>query len=219
MELSEIEKKEVGNYVFAIVKYVETYNEVYDHILNLLAEMPGTYDINLVQKIIEVDFDGAKTIRKQENVYQKQIKRKHLKLIGLEMLYTFKFRKLLPNLILMLLCYVLYVNNINLAALFKTIYLSILVLIVLSGLFWIVYRYVIHRKTKKDSIKSELVFGLLFLPLGFINIFFNIALTEENSNISVNAQHIVLLALFFLISVYLRAFMKLYTERITVLAL
>ena len=32
MELSEIEKKEVGNYVFAIVKYVETYNEVYDHI-------------------------------------------------------------------------------------------------------------------------------------------------------------------------------------------
>ena len=181
--------------------------------------MPGDYDIYLVQKIIEVDFDGAKTIRKQENIYQKQIKRRYLKLIGLEMLYTFKFRQPLPNLILMLLCYVLYVKTTNLAALFKTIYLSILVLIVLTGLFWIIYRYIIHRKTKKDSIKSELVFGLLFLPLGFINIFFNMVLTKESTNISVNTQHIVLLALFFLISVYIRAFMKLYTERITVLAL
>lgn len=219
MQLNELEKKEIEEYIFTVGKYIETYNEVYDHVLNTLAEIPGPYQINLVQKIIEVDFGGTKTIRKQENIYQKQIKRRYVKLIGLEMLYTFKLRQVLPNLMLLLLCYVLYVNNTNVAALFKTIYLSFLILIVLVGLFWIIYRYVIHRKTKKDSIKSELIFGLLFLPLGFINIFFNMVLTKENTSISLNTQHIILLALFFVISVYIRAFMKLYTERITVLAI
>lgn len=219
MQLNELEKKEIGAYIFKIGKYIETYNEVYDHVLNTLNELPGAYDLNLVQQIIEVDFGGTAAIRKQENIYQKQIKRRYVKLIGLEMLYTFKLRQVLPNLILLLLCYVLYVNNTNLSTLFKTMYLAICVLIVLAGLFWIIYRYIIHRKTKKDSIKSELVFGLLFMPLGLINIFFNMVLTKENTSISVNTQHMILLALFFVISVYIRAFMKLYTERITVLAI
>lgn len=219
MQLNEIEKKEIGDYVFRMGRYIETYNEVYDHVLSLLVDMPGPYHISLVQKMIEHDFGGAKAIRKQEDVYQKQVKRRYLKLIGLEMLFTFKLPQLLPNLILLLLCYVLYASNTNLSTLFKTMYLAICVLIVLAGLFWIIYRYIIHRKTKKDSIKSELVFGLLFLPLGFINIFFNMVLTKENTSISVNTQHMILLALFFVISVYIRAFMKLYTERITVLAI
>ncbi|KQC00240.1 hypothetical protein [Pedobacter sp. Hv1] len=219
MELSSIEKEEIGAYIFTIGKYIETYNEVYDHVLNTLVELPGAYHLNLVQQIIEVDFGGTAAIRKQENIYQKQIKRRYLKLMGLEMLYTFKLRHILPNLILLLLCYVLYVNNTNLSVLFKTIYLAICVLIVLAGVFCIIYRYIIHRKTKKDSIKSELIFGLLFLPIGFINILFNVVITKENTSIAVNTQHIILLALFFVISIYIRAFMKLYTERITVLAI
>lgn len=219
MQLNEIEKKEIGDYVFGIGRYIETYNEVYDHVLNLLADMPGTYHIGLVQKIIELDFGGVKAIRKQEDIYQKQVKRRYLKLIGLEMLFTFRLSQLLPNLILLLLCYVLYASNTNLSALFKTVYLSILVLIVMAGLYWIVFRYIIHRKTKKDSIKGDLVFGLMFLPLGFINIFFNLLVTKENTHISINTQHIILLAIFFFISVYIRAFLKLYAERIKVLAI
>lgn len=219
MKLSSVEKKEISDYVFTIGRYVETYNEVYDHVLNALAEMPGTFQINLVQQIVEVDFGGVKVIRKQENSYQKQIKRRYLRLLGVEMLATFKPRAILPNLILLLLCYVLYSSNANLPALFKTIYLSILVLIVMAGLFWIVYRYIIHRKTKKDSIKSELLFGLLFLPIGFINVFFNMLLTGDHTHISINGIHISLLAIFFLTSIYLRALMKLYTEKIKVLAI
>ncbi len=217
MQLNAIEKKEISAYVFTLGRYKETYHEVYDHVLNALAEMPGTFDLNLVQKIIEVDFGGVNAIRKQENIYQKQIKRRYLKLMGWEMLYSFRPKQILPNLILLLLCVVLYTNHLYLASLFKTIYLSILVLIVMAGIFWIIYRYIIHRKTKKDSIKHELVFGLLFLPIAFINIFLNPLLGKE-VNVTSSSQQLILLSIFFCVSVYLRAFIKLYSERIKILA-
>jgi hypothetical protein len=215
MELNSTQKKAIGDYIFGITRYIETYNEIYDHVLNAIDQEDGIFGMEAVIQIINRDFGGKAGVRQQEESFQKQLKLSHLRLIGLQMIDSFRPSQLLPNLIVMLLCFILYTANLQLISLFKTVYFSILSLLVFAGIVWIVYRYVLNRQTMKDSLKGELIFGLIFLPISLINIFANALPSRTLSiNVSVDGKNLLALVIFFFLAIYLQSFFRLYKEKL-----
>ena len=72
MKLSAEQKIELRIYIFNQQKYRETFNEVYDHLINALADSAEPFSVEQVAKIINEDFGGFNTIRAKELQYQKQ---------------------------------------------------------------------------------------------------------------------------------------------------
>ena len=90
MNLSSENLAEIRVYIFGTPKYRETYYELYDHILNALEQMEGTYDINLVRSIVDEDLGGFEGIVHQEEIYQKSVTAKYNRLLGKELLNSYK---------------------------------------------------------------------------------------------------------------------------------
>ena len=66
MDLSLKEVEGVKEYISSITKYTETKQEVFDHVLSCLEYDTRSYDLLLVNEIIERDFGGILGIRNQE---------------------------------------------------------------------------------------------------------------------------------------------------------
>ncbi|QNR85510.1 hypothetical protein H9N25_03270 [Pedobacter riviphilus] len=73
MRLTAQQHQEIKGYIFDVPKYIETYNEVYDHVVNALEDKDEAYSTELVAKIINDDFGSFNEIKQQEELYQKQI--------------------------------------------------------------------------------------------------------------------------------------------------
>ena len=217
MILTEEQLAEIRRYIFSAPRFRETYNELYDHILNALEETDKDFDIALVQQIVKDDFGGFEYIVAQESKYQQQVIRKYTRMLGAEMLNTFKFPAVLGNVCLIFLIIILYQTSLNYNFDIRPMYRGLYILVVIPLFFYGLKRFIADRKHIKLSIKYE------FLHLAWTLAFFScqlLSLLVFNANffnISTHTQLMILCAAFFTASIYIRGFLKVYYKRINVL--
>ena len=104
MELTQEQKIEISDYIVTVPKYRETYNELYDHILNALEDSEASFSIEEVLNVVNNDFGGFHEIVYQEKIYEKEVSNKYSKQFRQEMVNTFKWPAIFSNLGVLALC-------------------------------------------------------------------------------------------------------------------
>ena len=218
MILTNQQHQEIRDYIFHVSKYVETYNEVFDHIMNALEDKKEAYSITLVAKIINDDFGSFNEIKKQEEVYQKQINQKQTKLFLTEFADSFKWPGLLSNISNLTLCICIYWASTRSTFNTKPMMLAVLSCFILVTAYMYTKIWIRKRKNKKYSIFDNSLGGLSTFGL-FIGVFVFYWFVSDDSLISLS-QHskvIILLTLYFFCSLYIRSFSKFYNQKIKIL--
>lgn len=219
MELTEAEKTEIKEYIIGVPRYVETYNELYDHVLNALQSSEDTYRIEVVAHIIQKDFNGFSAIVKQEELYQQQLIKKYKKMFFAEMGNTFKGVELIKTVLILLLCVCFYYYSVSNPVNWKPLIVSIVIISFSVATFGLFKVYWNKRTSQKPSIlDSSLTYSSLFGVLvigGFMNLLIGKADIFE---LSEHSKTIALLIFFLFSSIYVRGFMKFYSRKFKVLA-
>lgn len=219
MQLTEEQKNEIRDYIITVPRFRETYNELYDHIINSLQDNLEEYKIEEINKIVNNDFGGFSEIINQEKNYQKELSRQYNKAFRTEMVNTFKWPGIFSNLCVLALCLILYYNGNGLLFNMKPIILSSIACCILVAVFGFAkilknrYQY-----SKYSILDNYLGYSCSF---GFImvnGIFGNFLGKNSFFEISLNAKLIIALSLLFFSSVYIRAFIKFYKNKFKILA-
>jgi hypothetical protein len=218
MLLTEEQKAEIGAYIVSVPKYRETYNELYDHILNSLLEYEGEFDLSKVDQIVNRDFCGYYEIAHQEKIYQKAISIQYNGFFRTEILNTFKWPEVINNVAMLTLCLVIYYTNKDAFNMKPIILASIFCCIIIA-----VFGFTIILKNRYHQTKYSILDNYLGYSCSFGLILVNFLLgnflkKESFFEISNNTKLIITLLLFFFSSVYVRAFIKFYNQRIKVLS-
>jgi len=217
MKLNQEQLAEIRVYIFATPRFRETYNELYDHIVNALEELDGEFNIALVAEIVTDDFGGFSKIAEQEVLYQKQVIKKYTRLIGTEMLNSFKFPGILGNFCLLFFCIGIYIAGIKLNLNIKPLYKGLYIIATIPLIFYLFKRYIADRKHIKASIKYEFLHLSWMLAFCICQVLFLGVYHANFFNITPTVQLIVLSISFFAASIFIRAFVKLYFKKINVL--
>lgn len=218
MKLTLAQKKEISDYIINIPKFRETYNELYDHILNSLENNEEKFSLDAVDRIVDADFYGYYEITHQEKNLQKQLNRKYNRLFLLEMLNTFKLPQLVNNLIIFCLCYFLYKYGTENLANLKPLVLSLVLLTVVITIFGYLVVFVRKYKYLKFSILDNYIMFESSFGMIMVSFIMSSFLSKENFfEIADQTKLIITLSLFFFTSVYARAFIKFYNQKIKVL--
>lgn len=218
MELTEEQKAEIKNYIIDVPKYRETYNELYDHILNSLKDNDGSYSIDAVNVIINNDFGGFSEIVEQEKIYQKEIGKKYNLYFRSEMLHTFQWPGIVNNLSLLVLCLLIYYGNKGGSYNIKPMFFASTICVTGVALFGYFKIIVNKLKWSKYSILDncmgfECSFGFIVMN-GFLQVLFGKPIWFEVSD---HGKLIITLCLFFFCSLYVRTFVKFYNKKFKVL--
>lgn len=218
MDLTQEQKEEIKAYIIDVPRYRETYNELYDHILNSLKDNTGSYSVNEVIDVVNNDFGGFQAIVRQEKIYQKQLNKRYNRLFLLEMLNTFKWPGIINNLCFAALCLMLYNYNKNISANLKFVLLSSVICFVIVLVFGYAKIYINKRKHLKYSILDnytgyECSFGVIMM-----NFVLHTFIGKANwFGLSESGKSVAILFLFFFCNVYVRAFIKFYNQKFKVL--
>ncbi|MFI5450630.1 hypothetical protein ACHMWN_00560 [Pedobacter sp. UC225_61] len=218
MKLTDEQKAEIKDYIITVPKYRETYNELFDHIVNSFEDSKVTFSIDEVINIVNKDFGGFSEIVYQEKSYQKELSKQYNKGFRMEMVNSFRWPNIFNNLIVLALCLTLYCNKKGLLFNIKPIILSSIGCCILVAAFG----FTIILKNKYQYSKYSILdnyFGYS-CSFGFImvnGIFSNFLGKSSLFEISANTKLIIALSLFFFSSVYVRAFIKFYNQKLKVL--
>eukprot|EP01012_Entosiphon_sulcatum_P050699 TRINITY_DN69594_c0_g1_i1.p1 TRINITY_DN69594_c0_g1~~TRINITY_DN69594_c0_g1_i1.p1 ORF type:complete len:221 (-),score=17.29 TRINITY_DN69594_c0_g1_i1:475-1137(-) len=218
MVLTNQQHQEIKDYIFDAPKYIETYNEVYDHVVNALEDKDEAYSTALLAKIISDDFGSFNQIKVQEELYQKQINQNQAKHFLNELTDSFKWQGLLANIANLMLCTCIYWSSTKSAFNTKPMMVAIFLCFILVNLYVYTKIWIRKRKHKKYSIFDNALGSLSTFGL-FISVFVFYWFVSNDSLISVN-QHskvIILLTLYFFCSLYIRSFRKFYNQKIKIL--
>ena len=218
MVLTAQQHQEIKDYIFDAAQYRETYNEVYDHIVNALEDKDEAYSIELVAEIVNADFGSFNEIKKQEQLYQRQINKKYTRLFLEELINSFKWPGLLGNVANLMLCLCIYWSSTNSSFNTKPMMIAVFSCFILVTIY--MYSQILIRRTrsKKYSILDNSL-GILSTFGLFIGIFvFNWFISDDSLiSLSQRAKVIVLLTLYFFSSMYVRSFRKFYNQKIKIL--
>jgi len=218
MKLTEEQLAEVRIYIFSAPRFRETYNELYDHILNALEEMDGEFTIEFVRQIVKDDFGGFDKIVEQEERYQKQVTSSYKRLLRIEMLNTFKFPAILSNICVLLISIGFYAYGIKYGINIKPLYRALYIISLLPVLVYIYKRFVADRKHIKPSIKYDFLHHMWLLGQFASQVILILFVYKSFVTIPLHIQFMILSFSFFAVSVFVRAFVKLYKQKISVLA-
>lgn len=219
MKLTTDQLSEINTYVLGIPSYRETYYEIYDHVVNALEDKTDSYSIELVKHIIDTDFGGQEHIVDQEKIYQTEITRKYRNSFFMEVLKEFKFPNIFKTLILLALCIVFYQSNLNSHMNYKPLAIAVFILIHLPGVFYLFKRYVSDRNAPKTSIKYDFLYKMYMQSYIIHNVvIYGFLSSESFFELSKQNKNTLLIFLFFTMSIYIRSYVKLYNEKIKVLA-
>jgi hypothetical protein len=108
MKLTTEQLAEIRLYIFEAPRYRETYYEIYDHIVNALEQADEPFNMDLVKQIVQEDFGGFQNIIHQEDVYRKSVTSKYARLLGSEMIDSFRNSTVLSHLAILILGYMFY---------------------------------------------------------------------------------------------------------------
>jgi len=218
MILTAQQHQEIKDYIFDAPKYIETYNEVYDHVVNALEDKDEAYSTELVAKIINDDFGSFNEIKQQEELYQKQINKKQAKLFLNELINSFKWPGLLGNIANLILCVFIYWGSTRLTFNTKPIMGAIFICFILVTLFMYTKIWISKRKNMKYSIFDNALGSLSSFGL-FVSVFTFYWFVSKDSLISLGEHNkvIILLILYFFCSFYVRSFRKFYNQKVKIL--
>lgn len=217
MKLTAEQLAEIRVYIFSAPRFRETYNELYDHIINAMEEIDSEFDMKLVEQIVTDDFGGFEKIVEQEERYQKQVTSKYKRLLGAEMLNTFKFPAILQNCCALLISIAFYVYGTKYGLNIKPMYKALFIISLLPLLVYIYKRFIADRKHSKLSIKYDFLHHMWLLGQFFSQVILFSFVYKGVIIIPIHIQLMILSFLFFTGSVFIRAFIKLYKQRISVL--
>jgi len=218
MKLTEDQLAEIRVYIFHKPRFRETYNELYDHILNSLEDMEGEFNMSMVTNIVNNDFGGFDKIQAHEELYQKEVTRKYKRLLWKEMLNTFKFPDILGNFILLGLTIILYSASLNLDISTKSMYQALIIVAIVPMSLYLIKRFIVDRKHSKLSIKYDVMHHMWLLGFFFSQLILALVNFQSYIHLSLHGSFIIASVFFFISSVYIRAYNKLYNTKINVLA-
>ena len=211
MILNEIQKQDIADYVRAITRYMETYDELYDHILSSLSsENHESFNMGLVFKIINEDFGGIEKIKQEEENSQRALYRNFHTSIIWEMVKTFKS---LESLGLLVLGCVFYYGGASLEFKRRIVLIS-LVVMMLTPIILFLYKVCIkERRRIKPSISNYALRYSSFIGMHTAtSMFFGFLAKDPIFKVAPGTQFIIMLCLYFLLSVYLRAYLKVFRK-------
>lgn len=90
MKLTVEQLNEIHHFVSMQVKYRETCEELYDHLLNALEFKDEAFSLVLIAQIIEEDFGSFELIGEEEKHHRKHVTVKYSKLLWREVLNGFE---------------------------------------------------------------------------------------------------------------------------------
>ncbi len=220
MELTPTQKQDIKDYIFIVPKYRETINELYDHILNALKDIDAPFSLTIVDDIVWKDFGGYQAVFDNEKLYRNVIGKRYIKYFNLEILNTFKWPGIIYSIVLVLLCLLIYFYYDITPYDFKIIFAGITIWCILFSVFMHFKIFRNRIKYKKYSILDE---GILNeASVGILIMFFMFQLfiaPDSFVDTSPSIKLIINLFLFFLASLYFRAFIKFYNQKLKVLGI
>jgi hypothetical protein len=211
MILNEIQKQDIADYVRAITRYMETYDELYDHILSSLSsENHESFNMGLVFKIINEDFGGIEKIKQEEECSQKALYRSfHTSMIW-EMVKTFKS---LESLCLLVLGCVFYYGGATYELKKNIVLISLVVMMLTPIILYLFKVFIKERKRIKPSINNYALRYSSFFGMNVAtSMFFAFLVREPIFELAPGTQFIIMLCLYFFLSVYLRAYVKVFRK-------
>ena len=214
MELTKAQLLEVDKYLSELVQYRETFQELKDHVLTALSENnTGTFDIHLVQCIVNDDFGGEAWIFANEKVCKQVLTTKMFRLLGREMLNTFKWYGSFRNLWGFAFCAVIYMQSTSLDPGYWLIIKAMYVVLYVPAAYMLVEKFILERGKKASMIKDLLrnswytmviLATILLQAIGLMNY-----VTIHTGKLQLG----LFLMLYLLMSIFIRAYIKLYREK------
>jgi hypothetical protein len=218
MRLTEEQKQEIKDYIVSVPRFRETFNELYDHLVNSFENNEVEFSIDEVNRIVNADFGGFSEIVSQEKLYQKELSKKYNKHFRQEMLNTFKWPQLIGNAIVLALCLIMYHQGKSVLLNLKPMLSAIIILVYGIAIFG--FSKIIRNKFKHA--KYSILDNYFGYACSFGVIFVNPSIHALNKNnsfgIGDQARLLILLSVFFFCSVYVRAFIKFYKRKVSVLS-
>jgi hypothetical protein len=213
MRLTEEQKAEIRDYIVTVPKFRETYNELYDHILNALEDSETTFSIDEVIAVVNRDFGGFNEIVYQEKIYQKEIGKKYNLYFRSQFLETLRWYGIWPFLFCAIIFYGSQTKPFNIKyMLLGTIICFVCVAVV--GFAKIVINRV--RYSKYSILDSYLGLECSF-GIAVVNTFLHLVLKEDIFNLSDNGKLIAMLSIYFFCVIYVRTFLKTYKTKFKIL--
>lgn len=214
MILNETQKQEVADYVSGITRYIETYNEIYDHVLSALEqEEQKSFQIGLVSYIIDKDFGGAAKIQVEEQNSRIALYSSFSGTLKREMLNTFKFPAVINNIALLILGLIFYSGGAKSELLVPLAFIGSIVMM-FTPIILMVYKTCIKERGQlKPSVST---YALQYTAIFGMNtagcLFYLFAAREAIITLEVSTQIALMLGVYFILSIYLRAFLKIYSK-------
>lgn len=215
MLLSEEQKAEIRGFIITATKYRETYNELYDHILNSLADQEGTFHINDVLRIVNDDFGGFKEIVEQEGIYHKELGKKFNKQFQLQFIDTLKWQ----GIGLLIICLMIYYSNKTSPFNIKPMVSASTICLMSVTLFGYARIIVNVVRFSKYSILDGHVGYICSFGFSITNLFLHGFINGRLFELSDNNRLIAVLILFSVASIYARTFIKFYKQKFKILAI
>jgi hypothetical protein len=218
MKLTEEQLAEIRVYIFGTPRYRETYYELYDHILNALEPLDEPFHFGLVQHIVEEDFGGFEGIVNQEVVYQKSITTKYNRLLSSEMLNFYKTSTVFSTIALLFIGYLFYDASLTSEINLKPMSVSMLIISMVPGAYYLFKRFVLDRNKMKLSIKYDFLHRTWILGFLIVNATMGLFISKNSVfEISNHAKVVICVVLALLLNLYVRSFIKVYNKRISIL--
>lgn len=215
MKLTDIQIQIVTDHIKTITTYAETYNEVADHVISELSSEPHSFfSRELVDLIIEEDFGGTRRIRLEEEKHKEDLRSGLIRKVWMEMSNSFKFPGIITSLIFLGFFYVVFaevmVRNPE-SQIFPTV---LIILMFCPLLFYVAKVYILERAWQKPSIKNPALLSASFMGMNFATFILCGFLLPDPPliDISPGTKIILMLGSYFLLSVYVRAYLKIYNN-------
>lgn len=214
MKISPEQDSKLRKYLRDTMRYRETYEEVYDHLITALENRPFTGTLEeAVNQILREDFGGYDNLRKMEDDAKNAAVRNGInKYLGFYLEY-FKWPRLFYTICYAAVIYWCFGHAPLIPVVLEAVVAIMFItpgVLSLMRFYKIGYRFGDTKKSVRDTVfvKIAIVPVRLFV-LGSILLTMSVA---QGHNIWQNANPVVITLLFVLSNIYIRAFVKLYRD-------
>jgi len=169
--------------------------------------------MDVVAKILDEDFGGTSKIKLEEENHQKELSRSFSRFLKREMFNTFTFPAITGNLTILALCYLLYTGEAGEETKINVLGATLIILMFIPFLMYMVKAYIIDRNQIKPSIKNSALKSISLLGMD-VAVFVTFAFlpTESLFDLSMATKFLILLGTYLLLSIYIRAYLKVYNN-------
>ncbi len=214
MLLTDEQKSEIKHYIITVPKYRETYNELYDHILNSFEDSEAVFSLDEVAGVVNNDFGGFSEIVEQEKIYHKELGKKYNKHFRLQFVDTLKW----PGLLVFAFCLLIYFGTQTTPFNIKPMLFGTTICFVTAAILGFSTIIINRIRYSKYSILDNYL-GLEYsFGLAVMNVFLQVFISRNLFGLSENSKLIAMLMLYFFCSVYIRTLFKIYKRKFKILA-